>query len=289
LNTLVSSATRQVIIGHDRPTVLIGERINPTGKKKLAASLVAGDLSIVQAEAVKQVNSGADVLDVNVGANGVDEVVMLPQAVAAVMGVVDAPLCIDSHNPKALEAALKVYKGKPIINSVNGQETILEEVLPLVKEYGAAVIALTQDDKGIPADVDGRVSIAHKIIERAEAMGIPREDIIVDCLALTIGANSKAAAVTLEAIRRVKRELGVNQTLGASNISYGLPNREVLNDAFIALAIEAGLTCPTIDAGKVRMAVVSADLILGRDNFAQRYIKAYRAVQAATAAAAQTA
>lgn len=284
MDTKVTSAAREVTIGHDRPTVLIGERINPTGKKKLEAALMANDMTIVRKEALAQVQAGADILDVNVGATGVDEVAVLPVAVQVVMEAVDVPLCLDSHNPKALEAALKVYRGKPIINSVNGQESSLKEILPLVKEYGAAVIGLTMDDRGIPADVDGRVAIAHKIVEQAASIGIPREDIIIDCLALTIGANSKAGLVTLEAVRRVKAELGVNQTLGASNVSYGLPNREILNGAFIALAISAGLTCPTVDVAKVRPAVVSTDLILGRDNYARRYIKAYREAQAAAKA-----
>ncbi len=283
MNTCVSSVARTVTIGPDRPTVLIGERINPTGKKKLAASLLAGELDIVRDEALGQVQAGADILDVNVGATGVDEISLLPQAVEAVMSVVDVPLCLDSHNPKALEAALKVCRGKAIVNSVNGQEAALEEILPLVREYGAAVIGLTMDDKGIPGDVEGRVGIAHKILERTAAFGIPIEDVIIDCLALTVGANSKAAAVTLEAVKRVKAEFGVNQTLGASNVSYGLPRREVLNNAFIALAISAGVTCPTVDVAKVRAAVVSTDLALGRDNYAMRYIKAYREAEAAAA------
>ncbi len=282
MNTEVSSAERQVIISSDRPTTLIGERINPTGKKKLAASLLAGDLSIVQAEAVAQVRAGADILDINVGVTGVDEISLLPQAVEAVMAVVDIPLCLDSDNPKALKAALKVYQGKLIINSVTGQEARLQEVLPLVKEYGVAVIGLTLDDKGIPATAEGRIAIAGNIVERAEALGIPREDIIIDCLALTVGADSKAGTVTLEAIKGVRDKLGVNQTLGASNISFGLPNRLVLNHAFLAIAISAGLTCPTVDVAKVRSIVAATNLILGRDKFAQRYIKTYRQVTAVT-------
>lgn len=284
MNTTVSSAKRQVIISFDRPTVLIGERINPTGKKKLAASLLEGDFSIVQKEALAQVKAGADILDVNVGASGVDEVITLPLAVLAVMEVVDVPLCLDSDNPKALEAALKVYNGKAIVNSVNGQEGRLEEILLLVKEYKAAVIGLTQDDRGIPGDVEGRLEVARKIVARAESLGIPREDIIMDSLCLTLGANNKAGLVTLETIRQVREQLGVNQTLGASNISYGLPTRETLNRAFLALAIANGLTCPTVDVAKVRAAVVATDLILGRDNYAMRYIKAYREEEAAKSA-----
>ena len=276
MKTRVSSATKEVLISDDQPTVLIGERINPTGKKKLAAALQAGDMELVRREAIAQVQAGADILDVNVGVSGVDETALLPQAVQTVMEAVDVPLSLDSDNCKALEAALKVYRGKPIINSVNGQERSLSEVLPLVKEYGAAVIGLTMDDEGIPVEPDRRVAIAHKIIDRAEMLGIPREDIIIDCLALTIATDSGVGLVTLQAIREVKAKLGVNQTLGASNISYGLPDRDVLNNAFLAMAIAAGVTCPTVDAARVRQAVLATDLILGRDGYAQRYIKAYR-------------
>jgi len=276
METRVSSATREVVIAHDRPTVLIGERINPTGKKKLSAALQAGDLELVRREALAQVEAGANILDVNVGASGVDEVALLPQVIQVVMEAVDVPLSIDSDNPKALAAALKVYQGKPIINSVNGQEERLKEILPLVKEYGAAVIGLTMDDQGIPQDAEPRVAIAGAIIARAEALGIPRADIIIDCLALTVATDSKAALETLKAVRRVKAEFSVNQTLGASNISFGLPERNLLNSAFLALAIAAGVTCPVVDAAKVRPAILATDLLLGRDGYAQRYIKAYR-------------
>ena len=278
--TTVSSATKEVAIGDDLPTVVIGERINPTGKKKLAAALQAGDMELVRREALAQVQAGADILDVNVGVPGLDEAVLLPQAVQVVIETVEVPLSLDSDSPEALAAALKLCRGKPIINSVNGQENSLRQVLPLVKEHGAAVIALTMDDRGIPNDVDTRVAIAHKIVERAEAMGIPREDVIVDCLAMTVATDSKAALLTLEAIRRVKAELGVNQTLGASNISFGLPDREILTGAFLALCIEAGVTCPTVDVAKVRPAVLATDLLLGRDSYAMRYIKGFRQRQA---------
>ena len=276
METRVSSATKEVVISDGRPTVLIGERINPTGKKKLAAELKAGNMELVRREALAQVQAGADILDVNVGVTGVDQVALLPQAVQAVMKVVDVPLCLDSDDPKALEAALKVYQGKPIINSVTGQERSLEEVLPLVKEYGTAVIGLTMDDEGIPNDPDRRVAIARKIVEQAEALGIPREDIIIDCLTLTVGADSKAGLVTIEAIRRVKAELGVNMTLGASNISFGLPDRDLLNSVFLAIVIAAGVNCPIVDVAKVRSAILAADLVMGRDKYAMRYIEAYR-------------
>jgi 5-methyltetrahydrofolate--homocysteine methyltransferase len=276
MNTRVSSATKEVLITYDGPTTLIGERINPTGKKRLSAALQAGDMELVRQLAISQVEAGADILDVNVGATGVDEVSLLPQAVQVVMQTVDVPLCIDSDNPKALAAALKVYQGKPVVNSVNSQEKRLNEVLPLVKEYGAAVIGLAMDDQGIPTEVDRRLAIAGTIIARAEALGIPREDIIIDCLAMTIATDDQAGLATLEAVRRVKAEFGVNQTLGASNISFGLPDRNLLNDAFLAQAISAGVTCPVVNAARVRPAILATDLLLGRDEYAMRYIKAYR-------------
>ena len=282
METRVASAASEVIIGGGRPTVLIGERINPTGKKRLAEALRAGDLSVVREEATAQVAAGADILDVNVGATGVDEVAMLPLAVKAVTEVVDVPLCIDSRKIDALKAALEVCPGRPIVNSVTGEEVSLQSVLPVVKERGLPVIGLTLDEKGIPAEAEARVAIAHRIVERAEALGIPREDVIIDCLTLSLGANVQAGLATLEATRRVRDELGVNQTQGASNISHGLPSRPVLNGAYLALAVEAGLTCPTVDAALVRMAVLSADLILGRDDYAMRYIAAYREAQAKT-------
>ena len=276
IETRITSATKEVVISYEKPVVLIGERINPTGRKKLTAALEAGDLSIVRRDALRQVKTGADVLDVNVGTSGVDEVELLPEAVKAVAEVVDVPLCIDSDNPKALEAALKVYKGKPIINSVTGQESVLSAILPLVKEYGTAVIALTMDDEGTPNNVDRRIAIAHKIIERAEAIGIPREDVIVDCLVMTVATDTFAAVTTFNTIRRVREELGVNQSLGASNVSFGLPEREVLNNSFLTLAINAGVNCPVVNVAKVRSAILATEVLMGRDRYALRYIRAYR-------------
>jgi len=276
MKTRVSSSKKEVIIGDDQPTVLIGERINPTGKKKLAEALKAGDLEIVRKEALAQVQAGADILDVNVGTFGVDEVAMLPKAVRAVMDTVDVPLCLDSSNPDALEAALKVYKGKPVVNSVTGEAHSLERVLPIIKEYGAAVIGLLQDDEGIPKDAERRVRIARKIVERVEASGIPREDLVIDCLAFAVGAEPSSGVAVMEAIRRIKAELGVNMTMGASNVSFGLPDRELLNNAFVVMAVAAGATCLIVDAAKVRPVILAADLVLGRDKRARRYIEAYR-------------
>ncbi|MFC2021287.1 dihydropteroate synthase [Chloroflexota bacterium] len=276
METKVTTTTKEVIISDMLPTMLIGERINPSGRKKLTQALLAGDLELVRQEALAQVRDGADIIDVNVGTPGIDEVALLPRAVQVVMEAVEVPLCLDSENPKALEAALKVYKGKPIVNSVKGEKRSLETLLPLIKEYGATVIGLTIDDDGIPKDADKRVAIAGKIIEAAEAMGIPRQDVIIDTLAMTIAADSKAGVPVMEAIRRISAEFGVNQTLGASNISFNLPDRQILNTAFLVTVIAAGVTCPIVDAVKARPAALSADLLLGRDNFARRYIKAYR-------------
>lgn len=276
METRISGAEKQVVIGDKRPTVLIGERINPTGKKKMSEALKAGDLEIIGNEARAQAEAGADIIDVNINAIGVDEVTMLPRAVQAVMATVDIPLCLDSPNPEALEAALKVYHGKPLINSVTGEEHSLDKILPLVKKYGTAVIGLTQDDNGVPAGSEQRAAIARKIVERAEAMGIPREDIVIDCLALAVGADPTSGLVAIETAHLIRAELGVNLTLGVSNISFGLPDRNLISNAFVAIAIAAGITCLIVDVAKVRPFVLAADVILGTDNYAMRYIKAYR-------------
>jgi 5-methyltetrahydrofolate--homocysteine methyltransferase len=276
METIVSSHSKEVIIGDSRPTVLIGERINPTGKKKLTETLKADDMEIVRKEALAQVQAGADILDVNVGVFGVDEVSLLPKAVKAVMETVDVPLCLDTSNPDAMEAALKVYKGKPLVNSVTGEEHSLKRILPLVKEHGTAVIGMVQDEDGIPKDAERRIRIAHKIVEKVEAAGISREDLVIDCLAFAVGAEPSSGVAVVDAIRRIKAELGVNMTMGASNVSYGLPDRRLVNSAFIAMAVAAGVTCPIADVAKVRSIILAADLVLGRDNRARRYIEAYR-------------
>ena len=276
METRVSSPSKEVIIGDNQPTVLIGERINPTGKKNLAEALKAGDLEIVRREALAQTQAGADIIDVNVGVFGIDEAALLPKAVQAVMETVNTPLCLDSSNPNALEAALKVYKGKPLVNSVTGEEHSLKRVLPLIKKHGAAVIGLVQDEDGIPKDTERRVRVAHKIVERAEAAGIPREDLVIDCLAFAVGAEPASGAAVIEAIRRIRAELGANMTMGASNVSFGLPDRELINNAFAVMATAAGANCLIVDAAKVRSIILAADLVLGRDKRARRYIEAYR-------------
>jgi 5-methyltetrahydrofolate--homocysteine methyltransferase len=282
METKLTSATREVIISDERPTVLIGERINPAGKKKLAESLKTGNMDIVRKEAAEQVKAGADILDVNVTVFGLDETPILPQAVQAIMDIVDVPLCIDSANASALKAALKIYRGKPLINSVSGEERSLERVLPLVKEFGTAVVGLTQDDNGIPKDAATRIAIAEKIVNRAAQMGIPREDIVIDCLALAIGADPMSAVTALQTIREIKARLGVNMTLGASNISFGMPDRIYVNTSYLAMTIAAGVTCPVVDVAKVRPYILGTDLLLARDKRARRYIQAFRERQAAT-------
>jgi 5-methyltetrahydrofolate--homocysteine methyltransferase len=279
MDTRITGSSEEVIIGYTRPTVMVGERINPSGKKKLSASLQEGSLDLACQEATSQVQAGAHALDVNVAALGVDELTMLPKAVMAVQALVGVPLCVDSTNPAALEAALKVYKGKALVNSVQGEDESLNTVLPIIKRYGAAVVGLTMDEKGIPADADRRVAIARKIVERAEKMGIKREDIVIDCLARTLAAESQSGTAVLEAITRVRLELGVNQTIGASNVSFYMPDRHLLTGTFLAMALAAGLTCPIVDVAGSKPHILAADLVLGRDNHALKYIRAFRQMQ----------
>ena len=281
MDTKVSGPTKEVIISYDRATVIIGERINPTGKKKLAEALKAGDLSIVKKEALEQVAAGASILDCNVNAPGVDDVKLLPEALKVIMDTVDVPVCIDSPNIEALEAGLKVWKGKALVNSVSGEKHRLERVLPLIKHYGAAVIGLAQDDDGIPKTVEKRVAVAHKIVEAAAKMGIPAEDIIIDVMVYSIGAEPKSGKDVLAALRQIRAELGLNMTMGLSNISFGMPDRMILNSAWVAMVIDAGGTALIADAAKVLPAVLSADLVLGRDRFGRRYLEAFRKRQAA--------
>lgn len=276
METRIVSSTQEVIIGDNRPTVLIGERINPSGNKRLSEALKTGNWDVVRNIALAQVRAGADIIDVNVSTFGVDEATLLPEAVQILMDAVDVPLCIDSDNPVALEAALKVYKGKPLINSVSGEKNSLEKILPLAKEYGAVVIGLVQDDEGPPKDNERRVSIAHRIVTQAESLGISREDIVIDCLAFAIGADTSAGPEVIRAISQVKAELGVNQTLGASNVSFGLPDRNTLNNAFVPIVINAGVTCLITDVAQSRSITLAVDLLLGRDRFARRYVEAYR-------------
>jgi 5-methyltetrahydrofolate--homocysteine methyltransferase len=279
METIIKSEKKEVKISIDAPFVIIGEKINPTGRKKLAAALSAKEYGYVRELALKQVEAGADILDVNVGVPGLDEVAVLPEVAKIVAESVDVPICLDSANKEALAAALAVLPGKPLINSVNGESESIKAVLPVVKEYGAAVIGLTMDDDGIPNDADTRVKIAEKILEEATKLGIPDNDLIIDPLVLTVGADSTAGKVTLKTIEMVKEKFGLNINLGASNVSFGLPNRHVINEAFLALAMGVGATCAITDPINLTAIIRASDLLLGRDNFGTRYIKHYRATQ----------
>ena len=278
LTTVLSSKTQTVEISRGCPTVIIGERINPTGRKKVLAALEAGNFDIVREDAASQIAAGAAILDVNAGVPGADEEALLPDVMRAVMEVTDAPLCIDTADPDALAAALSLYEGKALVNSVNGEERALKAILPLVKEHGAAVIGLCMDDDGIPETPAERLAVAAKIIERAGQAGIPQEDVIIDPLALTMGADSSAGRVALETTALVVQEFGVNVTMGASNISFGLPDRKYINAAFIAMAIHAGMTCPITNplVTEVKTAILAADLAMGRDDYGMNWIQAYR-------------
>src|SRR5664280_1577724 len=244
MKTVLSGKTKEVIINTEGPVIIIGESINPTRRKKLVTTLQEGNFEYVLELAGNQIDAMADMLDVNVGFPGVDDVKLLPETVKQLQSHFDIPLCLDSPNPKAIEAALKVIEGKCLINSVNGEEKSMNTLLPIVKEYGAAVIGLTMDDDGITNDPFKRLAIAEKILNRAVKLGIKEEDVIIDPLAMAVSADPQACIVTLETIRLVHQKLGHNITQGASNISFGLPDRESLNAAFMTLAIYNGLTCP---------------------------------------------
>jgi 5-methyltetrahydrofolate--homocysteine methyltransferase len=280
MQTILKSKTVEVKITTDGPVTIIGESINPTRRKKLTTALPSGQLDYVFELAKTQIETGADVLDINVGAPGVDEETMLPQVAKAVAERFDVPICLDSSNRAALAAALKVVTGKPLINSVNGEEANLINLLPIIKEYGAAVIGLTMDDNGIPTDPEVRLMIAAKILERAAKLGIPAEDVVIDPLVLTVGADQKAGRVTLDTIQMVRREFGVNINLGASNVSFGLPDRHTVNQAFLAIGASAGASCVITNPEKLTSIIRASDLLLGRDPFAGRFIKDFRKRQA---------
>jgi 5-methyltetrahydrofolate--homocysteine methyltransferase len=280
MHTILRSGKNEITIGIDKPFVIIGEKINPTGSKKLASALQTGNMDYVQQLAERQVAWGADVLDINVGVPGLDEVAMISKVILMVSQVVDVPLCIDSGKVEILAAGLKAANGKPLVNSVNAEEKQLTSILPLVKERGAAVIGLTIDDNGIPKTPEERVAAADKILRRAGQLGIPAEDIIIDPLVMTVGSDSKAAMITLQTIELIKKEFGVNINLGASNVSFGLPDRLTVNQTFLAMAIQAGATCSITDPIKLGSTIRSSDLLLGRDDFALRFIKYFRKCEA---------
>ena len=276
MKTILKGKTSEVIIDTSGPVIIIGESINPTRRKKLVSTLQEHNFEFVLELAEIQIKAGADVLDVNVGFPGVDDVKLLPETVKALQDHFDVPICLDSPNPKAIEAALKVAAGKCLINSVNGEEKSLNALLPVAKEYGAAIIGLCMDDDGITHDPEKRLAIAEKIIERAVRAGIKAEDVVIDPLAMAVSADPNACLVTLETIRLVHQKLGHNITQGASNISFGLPDRESLNAAFMTLAIYSGLTCPIANPEKITSAVRAADLVLGRDDFAVRFVEYFQ-------------
>lgn len=278
MNTVLSSKTKSIVISPDNPFVIIGERINPTGRKKLAGELAAGDFSRVRSDALAQVDAGAQALDVNSGVPGADEPAIMRQAVQTVMEVVDVPQCFDSPNPAALEAALSVYSGKALINSTTGEESALERILPLARKYGAAVICLCNDERGPSQDPLVRLEVAKKILARAADHGIPQADLLLDPLVMTVGADPNAARVTLETIRMIKQDLGVNMVAGTSNVSFGLPDRPALNATFIGMAMMMGLNAAITNPLEpaVNTAILAADLFLGHDPYSGKWIKSFR-------------
>ncbi len=277
-DTVLHSASREVIIGFDRPFVIIGERINPTGRKLLAEEMKAGDFSRVERDVLAQVEAGAHMLDVNAGIPLADEPAILARTIQLVQSLTDVPLSIDSSIVEALEAGLAAYRGNALVNSVTGEEERLERVLPLVKKYGAAVVAISNDETGISEDPDVRFAVAKRIVERASDHGIPREDIIVDPLLMPIGALPTAGRQVFRILGRLRDELKVNSTCGASNVSFGLPNREGINGTYLAMAMASGLTSaitnPLVEG--VRQAVMAADVLMGNDRDAARWIRTFR-------------
>jgi len=278
METKLSFKDNTVVISPETPFVVIGERINPTRRKKLAETMAQGDFSVAQQDALKQVEAGAHVLDVNVGIPGADEPALMRGAVQAVMEVVDVPLCFDMANPDALKAALEIYPGKALINSTTAEEEMMVRVLPLAKQFNAAVIGVIQDESGIPATPEDRLEVARKLVNRAADFGVPPEDVIIDCLALTVGADHHAGRITLDSMKLVRQELGVNLSLGASNVSFGLPDRKILNIAYLALAIGSGLTTAITDptVPEIQTTILACDLLTGHDEYAARWIKAFR-------------
>jgi 5-methyltetrahydrofolate--homocysteine methyltransferase len=283
METRLSSRSREVIISGHSPFVIIGERINPTGRKVLAAEMKEGKMDRVRADALAQAAAGAHMLDVNAGIPALDEAALLVATIRAVTEVTDLPLCIDSSIIEALEAGLSAYEGKALVNSVTAEEERMERILPLVKKHGAAVIGMANDETGISMVPEERVALARRIIERAADYGIPKEDVIIDPIAMTVAADPTCGVITLETMRLIRDQLGNNMTCGASNVSFGLPDRATVNAAFLPLAMNAGLTCAITNplVPEVRRAVLAGDLLLGHDEYAMRWIAHYRAEVAA--------
>jgi 5-methyltetrahydrofolate--homocysteine methyltransferase len=295
METVLSYKDKQVIISPQQPFVIIGERINPTRRKKLADSMAQGDFSVALEDARKQVEAGSQVLDVNAGIPGGNEPELLSGAVQAVMEFAQTPICIDTANPEALAATLAVYPGKALINSTTAEAKMMEKVFPLAKQYGAAVIGVITDESGIPPTPEARLTVAEKLIKRAGDYGISPEDIVIDCLALTVGADHNAGRITLDSMQLVHNELGVNLSLGASNVSFGLPDRKIINVAYLALGVARGLTAAITDptVPEIQTTLLATDLLMGRDEYSMHWIQAFRkrdkAAKAAAAAAASAA
>jgi 5-methyltetrahydrofolate--homocysteine methyltransferase len=282
MHSILRSATKEVIIGHDVPFVIIGERINPTGRKKFQEQLRAGDLSQIEIDVQQQVEGGADVLDVNMGVPLTDEPDLLSRAIKLVQTKTDLPICIDSSVIEALEAGLKAYEGKALVNSMTGEDDRMELILPLVKEHKAVIMALSNDETGIPATAQERLVITEKIVRTVEKYGIPLEDLVIDPLAMTVGADTEAVKITLETIHLIKEKFGLNMSMGASNVSFGLPNRHAVNASFLPMAMAAGLTSAIMDARtkEIVTSVRAADLLIGNDPWGGNWISAFRAQQA---------
>lgn len=278
METVLTGKGTEVKFGQGMPTVVIAERINPTGRKSLAAELQEGKLDMVRADAVKQAEAGAQIIDINVGAAGVDEVDLLPKAVKAVMEVTNQPVCIDSSNHEAIKAAIKVYPDKLLINSVNGEEKSMESLLPVAAESGSAIICLALDEQGIPPTAEKRLEVADKIIARAQKYGIKMEDLVFDALVMTNSTNTEAAKITMQAQRMIVEKHGVAITGGYSNISFGMPERGLLNMQFVAMGIINGLSAPITDPleGDIIKAMKAADFLAGNDAYGMSFIASTR-------------
>jgi 5-methyltetrahydrofolate--homocysteine methyltransferase len=286
VHTVLTSPGQTVTIGHDQPFCIIGERINPTGRKKFQLQLREGDLSAIEKDVVDQIAGGANVLDVNMGVPLTDEPALLGKAITLIQSISDIPICIDSSIIEALQVGLETYQGKALVNSVTGEDDRMDLVLPLIKKHGAAIIALPNDETGIPATAAERMIITEKIVRAVEKHGIPLEDLVIDPLAMTVGADPEAVKITLETIYLIREKWGLNMTLGASNISFGLPYRHAINAAFLPAAMSHGLTSAVMDSRTplIVESVRAADLLLGLDPWGSNWITRFRALEAAKAA-----